>query len=281
MSYDLGDPAPLSVTITDESGALADAGSVQLTITLPDGTTVVQDPVPPVETGVYEYVYETVQAGIHRVRWLATGANACAMTDIIDVEPAEGAPFISLVDAKEHLRKNQILTEDDERLRGFVGGACQVIEDRMGHVVPVTVVADRSARCGVLVLPERPVIAVMSVVKLPGGDVVPMADALAGTSGWTLENEEGVMSVPTSSGRVRVTYRAGRSPLPQNFRLAALDLVKHLWTGSQHNQAGGRPALGDSDAISAGFGRPYALPYRVSELLGLKRDQERDEPLVG
>ncbi|MEV0616196.1 hypothetical protein AB0I81_22975 [Nonomuraea sp. NPDC050404] len=280
MSYDLGDPAALSITITDEQRAPANAGNVRLTITLPDGTTDVHDPVAPVETGVYEYVYATVQAGIHRVRWVATGANASSMTDVIDVEPAEGCPFISLVDAKEHLRKDQILTEDDEALRRFIGAACGVIEDRMGHVTPTTIVADRSARRGVVVLPERPVISVTSVVTLPGGTVVAAADALAGTSGWTLENAEGVLSVPASCSSVRVTYRAGRSPLPRNFRLAALDLVKHLWQGSQHNNGGGRPALGESDSIAA-LGRPYALPYRVSELLGLKRHQERDEPLVG
>ncbi|MGP4092931.1 hypothetical protein [Nonomuraea sp. KM90] len=281
MSFDLGDPVPLSITITDDQGAPANAGNVALTITLPDGTLETHDPVASSSTGVYDFNYATVQAGLHRVRWLATGANACAITDVIDVEPAEGAPFISLVDTKEHLRKNQIVTEDDEALRRFVGAACQVIADRMGHVTPTTVVADRSARRGVVVLPERPVISVTSVVTLPGGAAVLAADALAGTPGWTLENAEGVMSVPATHGLVRVTYRAGRSPLPPNFRLAALDLVKHLWQGSQHNQAGGRPALGDSDAISAGFGRPYALPYRVSELLGLKRDQERDQLYVG
>jgi hypothetical protein len=277
--FDLGDPVPLSVTVTDADGVAADATEVTLTITLPDGTNTVIGPIASTSPGVYDYDYVAVQAGVHRARWVATGANASAYSDVFVVDPAEGAPFISLADAKEHLKKSRELSEDDESLRWFIGAACQMITDRMGHVSPVTVVADRAPRRGVIVLPERPVISVTSVVKLPGGDTVAAADAVAGTSGWVLESAEGVMSVP-GSGRVRVTYRAGRSPLPQNFRLAALDLVKHLWQGSQHNQAGGRPALGDSDAIAAGV-RPYALPYRVSELLGLKRDQERDEPLVG
>jgi hypothetical protein len=277
--FDLGDPVPLSVTVTDADGVAADATEVTLTITLPDGTNTVIGPIASTSPGVYDYDYVAVQAGVHRARWVATGANASAFSDVFVVDPAEGAPFISLADAKEHLKKSRELSEDDESLRWFIGAACQMITDRMGHVSPVTVVADRTPRRGVIVLPERPVISVTSVVALPGGDTVAAADPLAGTDGWTLESAEGVMSVP-GSGRVRVTYRAGRSPLPQNFRLAALDLVKHLWQGSQHNQAGGRPALGDSDAIAAGV-RPYALPYRVSELLGLKRDQERDEPLVG
>ena len=280
MSFDLGDPVPLSITITNASGAPENAGNVALTITLPDGTTHIEASVPGTD-GAYNFDYPTVQAGVHRVRWLATGANASAYTDVIDVEPAEGAPFISLADTKHHLKKDPQLSEDDEALRWFIGAGCQIITDRMGHVSPLTVVADRSARRGVVVLPERPVISIISVVRLPGGEVVPQADPLAGTDGWTLEHAEGVLRVPAWCGDVRTTYRVGRSPLPQNFRLAGLDLIKHLWQGSQHNQAGGRPMLGDSDAIAAASMRPYALPYRVSELLGLKRHQERDEPLVG
>lgn len=276
MSFDLGDQVPLSVTITNTAGAPDNAGNVALTITLPDGTTHIQASVPGT-AGAYGYDYETIQAGRHGVRWLATGVNACAFTDVFDVDPPDGGAFISLADARHHLNKTPA---DDEQLRVFLDAACQVITDRMGAVSPQTVTADRTAYRGTIVLPKRPVISVTSVVQLPGGQAVPQADALAGTTGWTLANSEGVLRTPLSCGAVRITYRIGRSPLPANFRLAALDLVKHLWQGSQHNNGGGRPALGDADAIAASV-RPYALPYRVSELLGLKHHQERDEPLIG
>lgn len=276
--YDLGDPVPLSITIRDSDGVPADAGSVTLTITLPDGTNTVIGPIASTSPGVYDHDYATVQAGRHVVRWVATGANASAYTDAFDVQPADGGAFISLADTKHHLKKTT--DEDDEDLRWFIGAACGAIKDRMGHVAPQTVVADLSARRGVIVLPERPVISIVSVVKLPGGEAVPEADALAGTPGYKLKNSEGVLLVPAWWGDVRVTWRAGRSPIPQNFRLAGLELVAHLWRGSQHNQAGGRPALGDSDSTFASV-RPFAMPYRVMELLGLKKDQERDEPLVG
>lgn len=279
MSWDLADKVPLSITVTDAGGALANAGNVSLTITLPDGTPHVEDPVTPTSTGIYDYDYETVQAGVHHVRWVATAPNAAAFSDVFDVEPADGA-FISLSDTKNHLRMDPERTEDDEALRWFIGAACQVIEDRMGHITPVAAVADMSARRGVIVLPDRPVISVLSVVRLPGGEAVPLADALAGTAGYKLKSSEGVLLVPAWCGDVRVTTRVGRSPLPQNFRLAGLDLVKHLWQGSQHNNGGGRPMLGGSDVIAASI-KPFALPYRVMELLGLKKDQERDEVFVG
>ncbi len=277
MSFDLGGIVPLTITIRNSDGVPQNAGNVTLTITLPDGSAVVQDPVVGTD-GVYAYDYASAQAGVHRVRWLATGLNASAYTDVFDVEPAEGQPFISLTDQKSHMRK--LTDEDDEALRGFIGAGCQVIEDRVGHVAPQTVVSDVSARRGVIVLPERPVISVTSVVRLPGGEAIPEADALAGTDGYKLKHSEGVLLIPDWYGDVRVTYRVGRTPLPQNFRLAGLDLIRHLWQGSQHNNGGGRPMLSDSDAIAASI-QPFALPYRVMELLGLKKTQERDEPLIG
>ena len=280
MSWDLGDSVPLSITIRDEAGELANAGNVALTITLPDGSTHAQASVSPASVGVYNYDYPTVQAGVHRVRWVATGDNAAAFSDLFEVVPAEGDAFLSLADVKTHLRMDLERGEDDEALRWFIAAACQVITDRMGAVSPETVTADLEAVRGVVVLPRRPVISVTSVVTLPGGETVPAADELAGTRGWVLEHAEGVLRVPAWRSRVRVTYRAGRSPLPQNFRLAGLDLVRHLWQGSQHNGAGGRPSLGESDAIAASV-RPFAMPFRVMELLGLKKDQDRDEPLVG
>lgn len=278
MSFDLGDVVPLSITVTDAGGQPANAGAVNLTITLPDGATTPVGPIAPTTTGVYDHDYPTVQAGRHNVRWVATGANASAFTDAFDVVPADDGDFVSLADVKHHLKK--IGTEDDEDLRGFIGAGCRLITDRMGAVAPVTVVVDRPVRRGMVVLPTRPVISITSVVRLPGGEVIPAADALAGTNGWKLESAEGVLSVSGWCGEVRITLRVGRTPLPPNFRLAGLELIAHLWRGSQHNQAGGRPALGDSDAIAVSV-RPFAMPYRVMELLGLKKDQERDEIYVG
>ncbi|GAA4221532.1 hypothetical protein FHR32_005128 [Streptosporangium album] len=279
MSHDLGDLVPLSVTVADSDGNPANAGQVNLTITLPDGTTSAVGPITPTTTGVYDHDYLTVQAGRHHVRWVATGANASAFTDAFDVQSADDGDFISLADAKDHLQKSG--TGDDGQLRFFISAACQMIADRMGQVSPAAATHDVTQRGDTIVLPRRPVIAVTSVQRLPSADLIPPADGSAGVAGWYLDGSEGVLRFTSRfAGRVRVTYRAGRNPLPSNFRLAALELVAHLWRGSQHNQAGGRPALGETDAVSASV-HAFSMPYRVMELLGLKKDQERDEPLVG
>ncbi|PZG53130.1 hypothetical protein C1I98_06120 [Spongiactinospora gelatinilytica] len=273
MSYDLGDVVPLRVTITDADGNPANASAVTLTITLPDGTVTTVGPVAPTETGVYDHDYPTVQAGLHVVHWAATGANGSAYDDVFDVQPA-AVTFVSLSDAREHLKKTG-LADDDAKLRRFVSAACRMITDRMGHVAPVTLSMEGS---GCTVILERPVIAVTSVVKLSGGDVVPAADPAAGTTGWALDRAAGVLTLTRSRGQVRVTYRAGRSPIPANFRLAALELTGHLWRTSQLNGGGGRPSLSADEQVVPGVS--YALPYSVRQLLGLDR-RPQEGLLVG
>lgn len=280
MTFAFGAAARLSTSVRDE-GVLVTPASIVLTILLPDGT--IAGPFTPTNstTGVYYYDYTPAQAGGHVARWVTTGPVA-ADEEPFDVAALWGeAGFISLADAKDHLNKSRLPTPDDEKLRLFVVAACQMIEDRMGRVSPATVVHDITQRGSTIVLPARPVIAVTTVQRLPGLDPLPAADEGAGVAGWYLDGSEGVLRhTACFPGRVRVTYRAGRTPLPLNFQLAALELVAHLWRGSQHNQAGGRPALGETDALSASV-RTFAMPYRVMELLGLKKDQERDEPLIG
>lgn len=279
MSFDLGDLVPLSITVTDADGNPADATAVNLTVTLPDGTTVTQGPIVSTTPGVYDYDYPTVQAGRHHARWVATGLNASAYSDTFDVQPADDGDFISLADAIEHMKKKSV-TADAEKLRVFVSAACQMITDRKGQVSPLTVVADRRPHRGELVLPTRPVISITSVQKLPGLEVVAAADAATGAHGWTLESAEGVLRVTGLgwSDRVRVTYRAGRSPVPANFRLAALDLTAHLWRTSQLNSGGGRPAVGVDEVVLPGSS--FALPYNVRQLLGLDK-RPQDEVLIG
>ncbi|GAB1823575.1 hypothetical protein [Herbidospora sp. RD11066] len=279
MSIDLGDVVPLSVVIRDAAGQLADASQVHLTITLPDGTAAAVGPVAPTSTGVYDHDYATVQAGHHVVRWVATGANASAYTDAFDVQPADGSPWISLADLKNHLKQSGIATSDDEKLRGNIASACRVITDRMGEVSPITAVLEVERRGKTIILPVRPVIAITSVEQLPGLAVIPQADRAAGISGWSLESVEGVL-VHTGGrfGSARVTWRAGRNPIPPNFRLAALELAGHLWRTSQLNGGGGRPPVSNDEVIVPGVS--FALPYSVRQLLGLDK-RPQDEILVG
>lgn len=274
---DLGDVVPLSVTIRNAEGELANAGEVKVTITLPDLTAVTSGPITPTSLGVYDYDYATVQAGRHGVRWVATGANAAVFTNAFVVEPSDPDAFISLADVNKFLKRPL----DDPDVREWIGPACSMIRDRMGHVSPQRFVEDHFKRCEPVILRERPIIEIESVQRLPGLEVVPQADPAAGAAGWIREPDSPILSHYSSSwlGPVRVTYRAGRTPVPANFTLAGRELAGHLWRNSQLNAGGGRPPLSDGDTPVM-TGAAFALPIRVRELLGIGKDMFGDEVLI-
>lgn len=283
MSFNLGDVVPLSVSITDSAGQAANAGAVTVTVTLPDGTSetpaVTNDAV-----GVYNTDYPTTQAGVHQVRWVATGENASAFIDVFTVDPASDADFISLAELKRHLKKDPAKTDDDAELLEFISSACSMIKDRIGPVSPAPFTqvewCKHSYRRRTIVLEQRPVIEVSSVMV--DGTVVPEADADAGVDGWILSSGPGLLdhSRHWPWGRVEITYQAGRTPLPGNIRLAALELASHLWRSMKLTNAGnGRPNPAAPDDLAL-RGVSYALPYRVRELLGLGK-LPNDDLLVG
>lgn len=184
--------------------------------------------------------------------------------------------FITLDEAKAHLNK----AADDQELQRFISGAQDKIIDLVGQVSPVTAEEDLnpSSITGSIVLKHRPVVSVTSVEKLPGGETVPEADRMNGTDGWYLDGAEGILRHTRSfPGLVRVTYEAGRDPVPDNIRMAALDLVAHNWRRSQHNRD--RPGIGDQDGVLVP-GIAYTLPYSVRQWLGLG-EHNTDMPLVG
>jgi hypothetical protein len=282
-SVGIGAAVSLVTSTTDSAKAAVDPATVTLTLLLPDGTeagpyTLEAGQVVRESVGRFSYRYVPEQAGQHIARWETTIPTAVD-EESFDVEPRWGeAGMVSLVDVKDHLKKRVTDTDQDAKLQGFIRAATSLIEDRMGHMIPVTVTEDVYSRGDVIVLRERPVIEVVSVHRYPGAVVLDAHDVTTQTRGWKLTSVEGV--VETSGrfpGDMRVVYRAGRQPIPHRYRLACLELTAHLWRTSQLNQEGGRPAAqGDTQIPAAGF----ALPYSVRQLLGLDKSGQ-DMPVVG
>lgn len=185
-------------------------------------------------------------------------------------------PWIGLDDVKAHL--NKTTAADDDELAGFITAACAMVEDLIGHVDVVTVTSDWlpasrifngsgfGARWSyVLFLGESPVSSVTTVQMLDWSGT-PQDVPAAGTvvPGWSLAGT--IVTVPVAS-RYQVTYTSGLNPVPGNVRMAALELVAHLWRSTQMNAKSPGPT-GDLDD-SWQQGMAYALPFRVRELLGL------------
>lgn len=262
MAFDLGAVVPLGTTVRDSAGALANAGAVALTVTLPDATTVAVSPVAPTSTGLYAYDYPSTQAGRHTVRWVATGVNAGAYTDSFDVRESAPPAILSLADAKKHL--NKTTTTDDDEIRSWVESITAGIEGLCGPVVVRTVVERHEGRrVPVICLRQTPILSLTSVVAiLAGGTTYTVADLDVDATTGVVQRLDG----GTLTGPLRVTYTAGRRIVPAAISSAARIILQHLW---RTQQGPGRPQLGTGDfdvtEPIAGFG--YAIPNRALQLL--------------
>jgi hypothetical protein len=273
---DLGDVVPLTVEIRDAAGALAAAGAITLTITLPDGTTATPTVTNP-SIGRYQCDYPTTQVGRHSVRWVSTGLNSSAYADSFDVRPAIPAYILSMSDAKAALQIPAGVTTNDEQVRSMVEAVTYVIEDyRKDVVVRRTIVEPIDAQFDSLssrrlVLRWAPVLSVTSIVRPIDGAT------WAGSDITVLDPNSGVIityGTPFYASAFRgglvATYVAGRSVIPANYVEAAKVVLKHLWEIQQ------TPGMGSQvfgDTISTGeakvmTGLGYALPNRAAELLG-------------
>lgn len=261
MATDLGDVVALSVNVRDSSGALADATTVTLTVTLPDGTADEVGTITSTTPGVYEYDYLTTQVGRHVVRWVATGVNASVFVDVFNVEAADPGFLVGLSEVKEHLGRTD--TDDDEELRRVLAAATGVVEGLIGPVARRTVTETHYGASTPLVLRYAPVLSVTSMSDTYGSTYV--------STDWDLHSASGLLrtayggSFSRWSGDVTVTYVVGRSEVPPAVRLATLELVRHMWE-SQSGGGGDRPDYPGQEfdqAPSAG----YLVPNRVAELL--------------
>ena len=262
MAFDLGAVVPLGTTVTDASGTPANAGSMAVTITLPDRTTVTVSPVAPTATGVYAYDYPSVQAGRHAVRWVATGVNAGAYTDTFDVREATPPTILSLLEAKRHLKKMD--SADDEEIRDWNEACTRAVERFVGPVVMRTVAEDvrfKSA-CSVS-LTQIPAVELTSVAALvTGGTAYDVADL-------HLDVDTGIVTRLDGGrlyGPLRFTYVVGRAIVSANIRGASRIILQHLW---RTRQGPGRPQRGtdDYDVTEPLPGLGFAIPNRAVQLL--------------
>jgi hypothetical protein len=105
-----------------------------------------------------------------------------------------------------------------------------------------------------------PVLSLTSVVAADGSMTWDPANML-------VDGETGLLTVTSGeslAGAVDFTYQAGELVVREDYRLAALIIVQHLWEtqrGTMGVQLGG-----DGETYVAGRG--FAIPRRAIELLG-------------
>lgn len=267
MPYDLGDAVPLSVSVYNSALALTNVTTISLTITLPDGTTVTPTVTnPPAVTGVYTYDYAAPVLGQYAVRWLSTGPLS-AHTDMFDVRSPNPRLLFSLSDAKKTLNISSTVTKNDDEIRDLIESTTDAIEFMCGPVVRQTIVEKHDGGSS-LVLRESPVISVTSIVPvLTSGTTYLMSECdLDSLTGEIIR-----LSGANFKGPLRVSFVAGRVPIPAAIRDGGRIILKHLWA-TQNGQGGLPSFLADTDmrremasAVVPGLG--YAIPNRAIELL--------------
>lgn len=271
MTYDLGALVPLGTKVQDASGVPANAGNMRLTITLPDNTTTVVDPVTPASTGVYTHGYQTAQSGLHQVRWLATGANACASTDVFDVRPASPPMLFSLADAKDQLAIPVTSTGDDEEIQDYIAATTVAVEYFVGPVARRTVQQVLQGNRDAWVLHTTPVLSLTSVTPLQTWQQTIDVNVL------DVDANTGIVRRKDSlwffSGDYRFVYEAGRATVPPNVSLAGKLILQHLWR-TRYGAARGVSSADDFLATEQVPGFGYAIPNRALQLL--QNDRQLD-----
>jgi hypothetical protein len=189
--------------------------------------------------------------------------------------------ILTLAETRTHLNFPAADTSHDTELQGFIDDASPVIEDVVG---PVDEWYDGGAPW--IILRRRPVVSVTTVTEYRGplGYVLTQVATpdLGTTYSYSFEPTGrlirrsaggGSAPFPSGAGAVHVVYVAGRASVPPNVRLAALELVRHLY---QMTQQGGRPAFGTGggggmEEMIGATPSGFAIPTRVLELLGTNR----------
>lgn len=269
MSYDLADLVPLTVTTHDVNGNPADGGTVVLTITLPDNTTVTPA-VTHSGTGVYQVDYPPTMAGRHVASWAGTGINQSGYVEVFDVRSATPPYLVSLTDTKRQL--GITATTSDEELRSYIEAATAAVERHLDKaVVRRTVVEKRDLGMppvygapGILqhfTLAKIPVLSLTSIVSENGTLTWSPSDMRVGP--------DGVVKVLRGAivwGPVIFTYEAGMTLIPADYSLAAEYIIQHLWETKRGSR--GVPRAGGMDMAPGVGSAGYAIPNRALELLG-------------
>lgn len=257
-SYDLGDVAALAVTVTNTSGVAADATTVSCVVTLPDLTTA-SSSVTRTGTGSYQTSYTPSQVGRHQIRWVATGDNASAFTDVFTVRDNTRLPIVGLSELKTHL--NITATTDDEELRDLLDAATAAAENYCNRALTRRVVTDTlDGGDSAVELSTNVALSVTSVTE---------NGATVSASGYRLDNgcilvrlvNSAVSQWWTGASNIVVTYVVGVTGSDEYAaRRGVLEIARHMWKTQR-----GSMNIGSNDQWNPGEG--FSIPNRAEQLL--------------
>jgi len=271
MSYDLGDIVPLGITITDSTGANANASAVSCTITLPDGTTSTGSVTNP-STGLYNCDFQPSQTGRHAVKWSATGTNASAYSDDFMVRDFNELGIVGLSEAKEYLNIPASDISQDEELRSFIDASSDLAEAYVGQVLGRRTYSNELYDGGTEFIRIRNPKAISITSVTENGITVPSSNYVLDYTGQRLYRiGSGTLYATNSYGywtqgmnNVSITYVAGYVNPPMSAKQGVLEIIRHLW----QTQRGAINVMSRTQSGDELYSTPtYSLPRRAMELL--------------
>jgi hypothetical protein len=259
MPYDIADSVPLAWDVRDSAGALANATTVALTITKPDGTTETPSVSnPPSVTGEYRVTYVPTVEGVYAWRAVTTVPNT-AFQDVFVVRASVSTALLSLADAKAHL--NITTTASDDELREYLEAATEIVESYVGPVVRRSHTARVCGYTSSITLPHTQVREVTAVTVVSDGSTpITLSDLTVDTAAGIVRYKNG-SAFPY--GGMDITYTVGRTYVKANWTLAAKIIVKHNWG----TQLGNLPNIQGDNPGYVVTGSGFRVPYQAESLL--------------
>jgi hypothetical protein len=261
MTYHVGQLVELSTSLA----GTGTAPTMTLTVTKPDGTTTSPALVRTDTASGWTWKGSlTVTAAGDYLYVFTSSGSYIGVDDGQFHVIASALRIVGLSEVKEH--GNIVGTGSDRELLNFITTAQEMIEGAVGSVVPATYTAERHRSGGYRIwLDHTPVLSITAVEQYNNAAMI--GAVAAGL--WQLDPSSGSLARVTTAGtytyfagtEVAVTYRAGRSPIPEAIRWAAMELTIHLWRSTQTMRQG--RSRGEGAETAAGYG----MPNRVREAL--------------
>ena len=290
MPIYVGNPVLLTFTLRDASGNPVNAVSTPpvVTVTLPDLTTATPA-VSNAGTGIYQATYNTAEAGHHTVSWVCTDAtHPGGYADEFDVWPVAAGlvtNVLSFADAKAILNLSPTVTTYDDFVQKVNGSITDWLEWYCGKVVPATVTEELRVGGLVVQLSHPPVTGLVAWTSVPPqfsndttrvvpappspmfpvmvyGVTYPLSQLYCDPRKGTVRHTSGL---PFYYGPFLWMYACGYAVIPQNIRLAASVVLRHLYAIERGGPGVAAPGGADAETTMTPFG--FAVPNRALELL--------------
>ena len=269
-SYDLGDKVYLTWNTVDSSGAAVNPGTVTLSITLPDATTVSVTTATST-TGTYTASYLPTQVGRHILAWSATGSYPQAFSDIFEVRDINDIGIVGYDEVLEFLNIPTASANENE-VRRFIDASTDLAETYVGQVLGRRTFTNELYDGGTEFIRIRNPKAISITSVTENGLAISASNYVLDYTGQRLYRiGSGTLYATNSYGywtqgmnNVSITYVAGYVNPPMSAKQGVLEIIRHLW----QTQRGAINVMSRTNSGDELYSTPtYSLPRRAMELL--------------